>query len=172
MYSVSALEWTETSGGLWESWHDPGVPLSFPVESAPSWAAMGRPGILSWTRRERNPPLELGGGNGAPLDVGRTLVLPLEWRLVCRGTSWVTARVWRTLWKFQSFGVISLETPQRNGPHLAWRGEPPRYSRVEAGALVLRRGHQGPALVASGKASPDASCLGASRDSSPVDAGA
>ena len=67
---------------------------------------------------------------------------------------------------------ISLETPERNGPHLTWRGEPPRYSRVEAGALVLRRGHQGPALVASGKASPDASCLGASRDSSPVDAGA
>ena len=29
-------------------------------------------------RRERIPPLELGGGNGAPLDVGGTLVLPLE----------------------------------------------------------------------------------------------
>ena len=28
-----SLEWTETSGGLWEWWHDPGVPLSFPVES-------------------------------------------------------------------------------------------------------------------------------------------
>ena len=27
-------EWTETSGGLWEWWHDPGVPLAFPVESA------------------------------------------------------------------------------------------------------------------------------------------
>ena len=23
------LEWTETSGGLWEWWHDPGVPLAF-----------------------------------------------------------------------------------------------------------------------------------------------
>ena len=31
-----SLEWTETSGGLWEWWHDPGVPLSFPVESASS----------------------------------------------------------------------------------------------------------------------------------------
>ena len=30
-----SLEWTETSGGLWEWWHDPGVPLAFPVESAP-----------------------------------------------------------------------------------------------------------------------------------------
>ena len=31
-----SLEWTETSRGLWEWWHDPGVPLAFPVESAPS----------------------------------------------------------------------------------------------------------------------------------------
>ena len=41
-----------------------------------------------------------------------------------------------------------------NGPHLAWRGEPPGFSRVVAGALDLRRGPQGPALVASGKARP------------------
>ena len=32
-------------------------------------------GILSRPRSERIPPLELGGGNGAPLDVGGTLVL-------------------------------------------------------------------------------------------------
>ena len=31
-----SLEWTETSGGLWEWWHDPGVPIAFPVESASS----------------------------------------------------------------------------------------------------------------------------------------
>ena len=31
-----SLEWTETSGGLWEWWHGPGVPLAFPVESASS----------------------------------------------------------------------------------------------------------------------------------------
>ena len=31
-----SLEWTETSGGLWQWWHDPGVPLAFPVESASS----------------------------------------------------------------------------------------------------------------------------------------
>ena len=31
-----SLEWTETSGGLWEWWHSPGVPLAFPVESASS----------------------------------------------------------------------------------------------------------------------------------------
>ena len=31
-----SLEWTETSGALWEWWHDPGVPLAFPVESASS----------------------------------------------------------------------------------------------------------------------------------------
>ena len=82
-----SLEWTETSGELWEWWHDPGVPLAFPVESASSSDATGTRGILSPPRRERIPPLELGGGNGAPLDVGGTLVLPLAWRLVCRGTS-------------------------------------------------------------------------------------
>ena len=31
-----SLEWTEISGGLWEWWHDPEVPLAFPVESASS----------------------------------------------------------------------------------------------------------------------------------------
>ena len=31
-----SLEWTETSGGLWEWWHDPGVPIAFPVERASS----------------------------------------------------------------------------------------------------------------------------------------
>ena len=31
-----SLEWTVTSGGLWEWWHDPGVPLAFPVDSASS----------------------------------------------------------------------------------------------------------------------------------------
>ena len=31
-----SLEWTETSGGLWEWWHNPGDPLAFPVESASS----------------------------------------------------------------------------------------------------------------------------------------
>ena len=31
-----SLEWIETSGGLWEWRHDPGVPLAFPVESASS----------------------------------------------------------------------------------------------------------------------------------------
>ena len=28
------LEWTEASRGLLEWWHDSGVPLAFPVESA------------------------------------------------------------------------------------------------------------------------------------------
>ena len=31
-----SLEWTETSAVLWEWWHDPGVPLAFTVETAPS----------------------------------------------------------------------------------------------------------------------------------------
>ena len=64
----------------------------------------------------------------------------------------------------------SLDCLTGNGPHLAWRGEPPGFSRVAAGALDLQLGPQGPDLVASGKASPLASCSGASRISSPVDA--
>ena len=31
-----SLEWSEATGGLWEWWHDPGVPLAFPEESASS----------------------------------------------------------------------------------------------------------------------------------------
>ena len=31
-----SMEWTEISGGLWEWWHDPGIPLTFPVERASS----------------------------------------------------------------------------------------------------------------------------------------
>ena len=65
-----------------------------------------------------------------------------------------------------------LETPQRKWASSRWRGEPPGFSGVAAVALDLRRGLQGPALLASGKASPHASCSGASRDSSPVYAGA
>ena len=49
-----------------------------------------------------------------------------------------------------------------NGPHLAWMGEPPGFSRLAAGALDLRRGHQGPALVGSGKTSPHARSSGLS----------
>ena len=31
-----SLEWTETSGGVWERWHEPGVLLAFQVVSASS----------------------------------------------------------------------------------------------------------------------------------------
>ena len=50
----------------------------------------------------------------------------------------------KDLWKLQRLGVISLETPQRNAPHLACRGEPPGCFRVSAGALDLRRGLRDP----------------------------
>ena len=40
------LVFTETSGRLWEWWHDPGVPLAFPMESASSSDATATPGIL------------------------------------------------------------------------------------------------------------------------------
>ena len=60
-----SLEWTETSGGLWEWRHDPAVPLYFPVESASSCDATETLAILSRTRTERIRPLELGGRNGS-----------------------------------------------------------------------------------------------------------
>ena len=36
---------------------------------------------------QQGPPLELGGGNWATVDVGGALVLPLEWSRVCRRNS-------------------------------------------------------------------------------------
>ena len=68
--------------------------------------------------------------------------------------------------------MISFEMPQGKWASFRLDGEPPGFYRVVVGALELRRGPQGLALVASGKASPHASCSGASQDSSPVDAGA
>ena len=77
-----------------------------------------------------------------------------------------------TLWKFQRLGLISLETPR-----LKWASSPGGQNLQDF--LELRQvlstydgEPQGPALVASGKARPHASCSGASRDSSPDDAGA
>ena len=124
------------------------------------------------TTMGKDPSSRARRRQGAPLDVGGTLVLPLEWRRLCRVTFRVATRVGTTIWKFQRLGVISLETPQRKWASSPWRGEPPGFSRVGAGTLDLRQGSQGPALVASGKASPHASCSRASRDSSPLDAGA
>ena len=59
-----------------------------------------------------------------------------------------------TLWKFQSLGVLFLETPQQKWASSPLMGEHPGFSRVAAGALDLRWGPQGPTLVASGKARP------------------
>ena len=50
--------------------------------------------------------------------------------------------------------MIILETPQWNGPHLAWRGEPPGFSRVAAGSLDLRRETQAPAWWPQERQSP------------------
>ena len=81
-----SLEWTDTSGVLWEC----GTTLEF--LSPFLWERLllsceGNAGDSFPNNRERIPPLKLGGDNGAPLDVGGTLVLPLQWRQVCRGTS-------------------------------------------------------------------------------------
>ena len=87
------LEWTETSGGLLEWWHDAGVPPAFPVESVSFRDGTLMPRILSRQSSERIPHLELRGGNGATLDVDGTFVLPLDWRQIRRGTSSVAGSV-------------------------------------------------------------------------------
>ena len=60
---------------------------------------------------------------------------------------------------------VSLEWTETSGGLCEWWHDP-------GVPLDLGRGTQEPALVASGKASPHASCSGASRDSSPFDTGA
>ena len=76
-----------------------------------------------------------------------------------------------TLWKFQSLGVISLDPSAEMC--LISPGEENLLDFLELRQVLdLRRGLQGPALVSSGKASPHATCSGASRDSSPDVAGA
>ena len=69
-------------------------------------------------------------------------------------------------------GVINFVTPQRKWASSRLEGRTSCIFSSCGKCSHLRRGPQGPALVASGKASPHASCSRASRDSSPVDAGA
>ena len=78
----------------------------------------------------------------------------------------------KDLWNFQILGVISLETPQRKWASSRVEGRTSWIFSTCGRCSGLKTGTSGPALVASGKASPHASCSGASRDSSPVDAGA
>ena len=78
----------------------------------------------------------------------------------------------RTLWKIQRLGVISLETPQRKWASSRLEGRTSWIFSSWGKFSRFTTGNSGTRLVASGKASPHASCTVASRDSSPVDAGA
>ena len=78
----------------------------------------------------------------------------------------------RTLWKFQMLDVISLETPQRKWALSRLEGRTSWIFSSCGRCSRLTTGTSGTTVVASGKASPHASCSGASRDTSPVDAGA
>ena len=73
------------------------------------------------------------------------------------------------MWNWKETRVNHKETAVRRILH----SSPGQKVRVSwTWGLDLRRGPQGPALVASGKASPHASSSGAFRNSSPADAGA
>ena len=69
--------------------------------------------------------------------------------------------------KFQRLCVISLEMPQRKWASSRLEGRISWIFSSCGRCSRLTKGPQGPALVASGKASPLASCSGASQDSSP-----
>ena len=86
------------------------------------------------------------------------------------GNFWSCSRGVKGPLEVPELGVISLETPHRKCASSRMEERTSGFSRVAAGALDLRRVHQGPALLASEKASPHARYSGASRDSSPVDA--
>ena len=51
-----SLEWTETTGGLWEWWHDPGVPLAFPCWEHLLLRCDGKTGNSFPTTQGKYPP--------------------------------------------------------------------------------------------------------------------
>ena len=76
-----------------------------------------------------------------------TTMAESEEEQVCRGTSWVAARVWRTLSKFQRLGVVCLEMPQWKWASLRLEGRISwifsscgRCSRVTTGSTEIRSG--------------------------------
>ena len=66
------LEWTETYGGLWEWWHDPGVPLAFPVESASSRDATGSVALLLLLWRKAHVHAPIGDEDLLPWEDSRS----------------------------------------------------------------------------------------------------
>ena len=64
-----SLEWTEISGGLWEWWHDTGVPLTFPVESNPQVPAPTKHMVLG-------PGIEGRGSEEATEQLASGLAFP------------------------------------------------------------------------------------------------
>ena len=97
------------------------------------------------------------GKTGLFLSCGGTFGIPLQWRWVFRGSSWVASRVSRTLSRLKREGGISLETLQRKRASSRVEGRISWFfsscSRKLRLSLELRRGPQVPALVASGKSS-------------------
>ena len=78
----------------------------------------------------------------------------------------------KTLWKFQKLDVIRLEMHQRKWASCRLEGRSSWIFSSCGRCSRLMTGTSGPALVASGMSSAHARCSGASKYSSPVDAGA
>ena len=106
------LEWIGTSGSF--------QIVARPLEFLSSVKL--RPPILRCDGNAGNPfPVKQRNGNlsrdeeGKPglLSCARILIVPFEWRQVCRGTSLVVSRVSRTLLRLKREDGISLEKLQR-----------------------------------------------------------
>ena len=102
------LEWIGTSGSF--------QIVARPLEFLSSVKL--RPPILRCDGNAGNPfPVKQRNGNlsrdeeGKPglLSCARILIVPFEWRQVCRGTSLVVSRVSRTLLRLKREGGISLK---------------------------------------------------------------
>ena len=68
--------------------------------------------------------------------------------------------------------MFCLGRPSGKGPHLAWRGETPGFSRVAAGPSRVMMGTSGARHFGLRKGKSTCELLRASQDSSPVGAGA
>ena len=78
----------------------------------------------------------------------------------------------KDLWNFQILGVISLETPQQKWASSRLEGRTSWIFSTWGSCSRLTMGTSGTRSGGLRKGQPHASCSGASRDSSPVDAGA
>ena len=166
-----SLEWTETSGGLWEWWHD----LEF--LSPFLWRA---PALEMQRERRDSFPNTQGKYHSTrsrrpkrgSFGCGRNSRASTQLETGMSGNFLSCRKGVRDLWNFQRLGVISLKMPQRKWASSRLEGRTSwifsscgRCSRLTTGTSGTRSG-------GLRKGQSPCELHGASRDSSPIDAGA